>query len=433
MPGAYARLAEMLDAIVGRNAFWTDRLAREGFDAQCLAREPIDSPATLRRLPLTSKADLVADATSHPPYGSNLTYPLAEYVRFHQTSGTTGQPQPWLDTAASWDWFCDCWREIFLLVGVDPSDVVALPFSFGPFIGFWAAHDGAVRYGCLSLTLGGLSTEQRLREIVRHNATVVCCTPTYGLRMAEVAAEIGIDLADSSVAQLIVAGEPGGNIPAVRESLETAFGARVHDHWGMSDVGSLGIETARDPGTLQLLDGDISTQLLDGDLSPQCIAEVIDPQTGQPTADGSLGELVITNLGRWGMPVIRYRTGDLVRPIGRDAKTGRLRLEGGVCGRADDMLVIRGNNVFPSSVEAIVREQPTVAEFRLIVQTRKAMPHLRLEIEPAASATADQTDAAVAAIETACIDRLHFRAEVAAVLPGTLPRYELKARRVVRE
>ena len=171
------RLAAMLDAILGPNAFWTDRLGREGFTRESFTREPITTLAELRRLPLTSKADLVADAAAHPPYGSNLTNPLAEYVRFHQTSGTTGQPQVWLDTADSWDWFGDCWRAIYAAIGVTAADIIALPFSFGPFIGFWAAHDGATAFGCLSLTLGGLSTEQRLREIVRHNATVLCCTP----------------------------------------------------------------------------------------------------------------------------------------------------------------------------------------------------------------------------------------------------------------
>ena len=419
-PAVFERLGAMLSEVIGTNPFWTERLAREGFTAESLARQPINSLDALRRLPLTAKADLVADVAAMPPYGSNLTYPLADYVRFHQTSGTTGQPQPWLDTTASWDWFGDCWQEIFPAVGVERDDVVAFPFSFGPFIGFWAAHDGAVRRGCLSLTLGGLSTPQRLREIIRHKATVICCTPTYGLRMAEVALEQGLNLSDSAVRLLIVAGEPGGNIPAVRAALETAFAAQVFDHWGMSDVGSLGIEPADDPGTLHLL-------------TDQCIPEVIDPETLLPTPHGETGELVITNLGRWGMPVIRYRTGDLVQPGGADPATGRLRLIGGVRGRADDMIVIRGNNVFPSSVEAIIREQPGVAEFQIRVQTRKSMPHLCLEIEPTAGQTASQQADLTDRIATECIDRLHFRAEVVAVPAGTLPRYELKARRIIRD
>ena len=415
-PQQTASLAALLAEVLPTNAFWADRLAREGFTPERFAREPITTAEQLRQLPLTTKADLVADAAAHPPYGSNLTYPLARYVRFHQTSGTTGQPQAWLDTPASWHWFTDCWRWIYPQAGVAPGEVVALPFSFGPFIGFWAAHDGAIAYGCRSLTLGGLSSEQRLREIVRHRASVVCCTPTYGLRLAEVAAGQGIDLRASSVRTLIVAGEPGGNIPAVRAALEEAWDARVIDHWGMSDVGSLGVEPAADPGVLHLL-------------SSACIAEVLAPGTNAPVADGTLGELVITNLGRWGMPVIRYRTGDLVEPAGR-SDAGNLRLRVGVRGRADDMIVIRGNNVFPSSVEAIVREHPGVAEFRLTVETRRAMPHLRIELEP--HDDSQNAAALVDAVSTACIDRLHFRAEVVAVPPGTLPRFEMKAKRLVR-
>ena len=307
-----------------------------------------------------------------------------------------------------------CWQTIYDRASVPPGAVVAFPFSFGPFIGFWAAHEGAVARGCRSLTLGGLSTEQRLREIVRHRANVLCCTPTYALRMAEVADEIGLDLAETAIERLIVAGEPGGNVPATRTLLSRRWnGARVIDHWGMSDVGSLAVEPHDDAGHLVVLED-------------ECIAEVIDPATGRPT-DG-LGELVITNLGRHGMPVIRYRTGDLVKPTAPDATTGWLRLEGGIRGRVDDMIVIRGNNVFPSSVETIVREQPDVAEFRLVVTERRSMPHLRIELEPSPGVTIDQ---AIAAIETACLDRLHFRAEVIAVAAGSLPRFEMKAKRLV--
>ena len=409
------KLAELLAAVADSNSFWRERFAAESFDP-----EAVRTLDDFRRLPLLSKAELVADTARHPPYGSNLTSEPADYIRLHQTSGTTGQPQPWLDTAESWAWFGRCWQTIYERAGVERGDVAAFPFSFGPFIGFWAAHDGAAAAGIRTLTLGGLSTEQRLREIVRHAATVVCCTPTYGLRMAEVAAASGVDLAGSAVHPLIVAGEPGGQIPAVRERLEAAFGAVVLDHWGMSDVGSLGIEPRDDRGHLVLLGDD-------------CLPEVIDPATGEDVGVGQTGELVITNLGRTGMPVLRYRTGDLVTLAEPDPATGWMRLTGGVRGRADDMLVIRGNNVFPSSVEAIVREHTGVAEFRLRVQTRRSMPHLRIEIEPQPSLTAAGVADLLNAIETACIDRLHFRAEVAAVEPGSLPRYELKSKRLVRE
>ena len=413
------RLGDQFAAVVGANAFWTKRFAREGFTAERFAHEPLRTRSQLAELPLTRKADLVADAAAYPPYGSNLTVPLDQYVRLHQTSGTTGQPQVWLDTAASWDWFCRCWRTIYERAGVRAGQVVALPFSFGPFIGFWAAHDGAVAAGLRTLTLGGLSSEQRLREIARHRPQVVCCTPTYGLRLAEVASANAIDLPSLAVETLLVAGEPGGQIAGVRLALEAAWGARVIDHWGMSDVGSLGVEPHDDPGFLVLLED-------------ECIAEILDPQ-GREVEVGGRGELVITNLGRHGMPVFRYATGDLVERAEPDSATGWTRLRGGILGRADDMLVIRGNNVFPSSVEAIVRESPEVVEFRLHVSTRRAMPHLRIELEPRPNLSPEVIAAVQSRIETACLDRLHFRAEVVVVASGSLPRFDLKARRLIRE
>ncbi len=154
----------------------------------------ISSLADFRRLPFTTKQELVDDQNTHAPYGTNLTFPLPQYIRLHQTSGTTGRPMRWLDTQDSWDWFMRCWSQIYTAAGVERDAVVAFPFSFGPFIGFWAAFDGAVRRGYRSLPLGGLATETRLDVIVENRATVVCCTPTYALRMTDVAEQRGMDL-----------------------------------------------------------------------------------------------------------------------------------------------------------------------------------------------------------------------------------------------
>ena len=409
-PTQRERLRAMLAEIDGPNAFWTPRLRDAGLTADSLR-----TLADLRRLPLLSKSELVADQEANPPYGTNLTYPLPDYVRFHQTSGTTGRPMPWLDTAESWGRLCGCWRTIYELAGCGAGDVVAVPFSFGPFIGFWGAFEAASAAGMRALPMGGLSSPQRLAMIGRHGATVVCGTPTYMLRLAEVAEETGFDLAGTAVRTLIVAGEPGGNVPAVRERLTAAWGARVIDHWGMTDIGAMGVEPADSPGGLVLLEED-------------CVAEVLHPETGADTPDGEVGELVVANLTRFGNPVIRYRTGDLVRPRGVHAATGWRWLEGGVLGRADDMLTVRGMNVFPSAVESIVRESAGVAEFRLRVTRRQSMDHLIVEVEPAAGADAGPLCGEVA---RRLHDRLHFKAEVRAV--EELPRFELKAKRLVRE
>jgi phenylacetate-CoA ligase len=317
----------------------------------------------------------------------------------------------------------ECWKLIFHLVGLTPEDRLAFPFSFGPFIGFWAAFDGAARLGNLCLPMGGMSSEARLRMIEELHSTVVCCTPTYALRLIEVADTLGLNLRKNCVRMLIVAGEPGGNIPAVRERIESAWGARVFDHWGMTDITSLGIEPEAGPGGLLILE-------------TECIAEILDPDTGRPVPRGQPGELVITNLGRIGMPVLRYRTGDLVRAATSPCPSGLhlLRLEGGILGRADDMVTIRGNNVFPSSIEAIVREFVEVAEFRIVVEKVRAMHNLRLEVEPAAD-LAGRDEAVrhlVAKLARAIKDRLNFQAEITAVACGSLPRFEMKGRRLVR-
>jgi len=408
----------MLDELRGKNRFWTTRLESAG-----LGTGAVESWEQWRTLPLLTKAELVADQSTHPLYGSNLTYSRSQYTRLHQTSGTTGRPMYWLDTADSWDWFMQCWTQIYQWIGLQPGDILGFPFSFGPFIGFWAAFEGAVRQGNLCLAMGGLSSEARLRQIVDHQCTVVCCTPTYALRLAEVAKSEGIDLAGSAVRALIVAGEPGGAVSGIRSRIEAEWGARVFDHWGMTDLGSLGIESESHPGSLIVLE-------------TESIAEVIDPQTGGPSLPGEIGELVMTNLGRVGQPVLRYRTGDLVKATldTSSGGAGVLRLEGGVLGRSDDMLIIRGNNVFPSSVEAVLRDFPEITEFRLSVVQRQAMLQLQIEFEVTQEVDRNRValDQLQNRMERQMTQRLAFLPELIAVPNGSLPRPEFKRRPVVR-
>jgi len=418
LPNQRQRLNQMLDELRGKNRFWTTRLESAG-----LGTGAVESWEQWRTLPLLTKAELVADQSAHPLYGSNLTYSRSQYTRLHQTSGTTGRPMYWLDTADSWDWFMQCWTQIYQWIGLQPDDILGFPFSFGPFIGFWAAFEGAVRQGNLCLAMGGLSSEARLRQIVDHQCTVVCCTPTYALRLAEVAKSEGIDLAGSAVRALIVAGEPGGAVSGIRSRIEAEWGARVFDHWGMTDLGSLGIESESHPGSLIVLE-------------TESIAEVIDPQTGGPSLPGEIGELVMTNLGRVGQPVLRYRTGDLVKATldTSSGGAGVLRLEGGVLGRSDDMLIIRGNNVFPSSVEAVLRDFPEITEFRLSVVQRQAMLQLQIEFEVTQEVDRNRValDQLQNRMERQMTQRLAFLPELIAVPNGSLPRPEFKRRPVVR-
>ncbi len=407
----------MLEEIIPSNPFWTSKFRDADVDT---AR--VQGVDELALLPLTTKAEILADHDANPPYGSNLTYDLHTYSRLHQTSGTTGVPMRALDTPQSWQWVLSCWAQIYRIVGLTPRDRLVFPFSFGPFLGFWAGFEGAAQLGNLCLAGGGMSSEARLELILEHEATFVCCTPTYALRLAEVAREQGLDLAQSAVRAILVAGEPGGNIPSTRRQIETAWGARVLDHWGMTEVGALAVESFDDPGGLYVLE-------------TECIPEIIDPVTGDAVPPGNEGELVITNLGRWGSPLIRYRTGDRVRarePSEHD-QLPLMYLSGGILGRTDEMIIIRGNNVYPSRLEDILRGFEEVVEFRINIETRKEMPHVRIEVEPQPHVhdTADGEQLA-ARITQVIKDRQNFHAEITLVPSGSLPRFEMKGRRFFR-
>ena len=404
------KLMEILRAIHRADGFYARKYRAAGVDPL-----RVHSSADFAKLPFTTKAEIAADQTDHPPYGSNLILPRRDYSRVHQTSGTsTGRPLRWLDTPLSWRWILDCWSQGFRgCIGLTPHDRVFFPFSFGPFLGFWAAFEAVARDGHMAISGGGMPTTARLRALIEHEATVVCCTPTYALHLAEVAVAEKMDLAASAVRAVVVAGEPGGGIPATRERIAQAWGARVYDHYGLTEVGPVAFETTERPNEMKLLESEF-------------IVEVLDPVSGTPS---ETGELVVTNLGRLGSPLIRYRTGDLVTlSPDRDAQ-GRLYIAGGILSRADDMLHIRGNNLYPSALEAVIRRFRDVAEFRIVVDDSETLSDLKIEIEPAdATAGAKLAESVARAIR----DALLFRVDVVSLSPGSLPRFELKSRRVVR-
>jgi len=399
-----ARLQLGLKRILSHNRFYEKKL----FAGR--ASITLESLKDLSRLPFTTKQELVADQELHPLFGSNLSYSLSEYIHLHQTSGTTGQPLKVLDTQESWDWWADCWASVYQAAGVTRDDIVFLAFGFGPFIGFWSAYEGAKRLGALTVPGGGMDSLQRLRAIQEVGATVLVCTPSYALCLAEVAQEHGLDMRSSSVRVSIHAGEPGASIPATRERIERAWSARAYDHAGLTETGAYGFACSEQQG-LHVNEGEF-------------IAEILDPLDNQPLGEGQTGELVLTNLGRWGSPAIRYRTGDLVRHGGYSCGCGRtfLCLPGGVLGRVDDMLVVRGVNVYPSAVENILHRFPEVSEYRVIVTSDGTMDEIDLQVECPARLTA--------AIAEELRIAFNLRIPIEAVEPGTLPRFELKARRV---
>jgi phenylacetate-CoA ligase len=332
-------------------------------------------------------------------------------VRVHQTSGTTGAPLRWLDTQASWEWWARCWGFVLRGAGVQPHDRVYFPFSFGLFVGFWSGFEGARALGALVIPGGGQDSLARLACMEALGATVLVCTPSYALHLVEVARERGVDPAKLPVRLTVHAGEPGAGIPAVRARIEAGWGARAFDHAGMTEMGAYGYECVAQAG-LHVNEAEF-------------IAEVIDPVTGGPAREG---ELVLTNLGRLGSPLVRYRTGDRVRLADGPCPCGRTfaRLEGGILGRLDDMLIVRGVNVFPTAIEAIVRRFEALDEFQIEVFRDGHLDEVRVLVELAGG------DAAARAVQEALRAGLGIRLEVQCVAARSLPRHELKARRVVR-
>jgi phenylacetate-CoA ligase len=411
------RLRKMLGELLATNRFYREKLASAGLsDPRELAT--LDD---LRRLPTTSKGELLDDQLAHPPFGTNLTYPLERYVKIHQTSGTSGgRPLRVLDTAESWAWWLRCWQHVYVAAGIGGGDRVFCAFSFGPFIGFWTAYEAAPLVGAMAVPGGGQDSIQRLRSIEELGATVLLSTPTYALRLAEVAAENWIAASELPVRTTIHAGEPGASIPSTRERIDAAWGAECYDHIGASEVGATGF-TCRERSGVHLLESEY-------------VFEVIDPETGKEAPVGGQGELLVTNLGRIGMPVIRYRTGDLVTLDDGACGCGRnwARLAGGILGRSDDMVVVRGVNVFPSSIEDIVREFATVAEFRLELFEDRQMNELRLTIEPTGEVRSQDGPELARAVSDAIHRRLFLRVPCDVVDHGSLPRFELKAERFFR-
>ena len=409
------RLAALLAHVHGRSAFYTRKL-----DAAGIRIDELRLPDDLVQLPLTTKGELIADQAAHPPWGTVLTEPIEHYTRYCQTSSTTGRPLCWIDTNESWQWMLECWKTVYRAADVGAGDRAFFPFSFGPFLGFWAGFEAGCQLGIHCVPGGGMTSQQRLAIIEAIGATVICCTPTYALRLAEVAAEHGSrrPLSESRVRMIIVAGEPGGSIPATRQRIEERWGARVIDHHGATEVGPISFECLEAPGFLHVNEGEY-------------ICEVLDIASDRAVSDGERGELVVTNLGRTANPVIRYRTGDIVVRQSSVCRCGRswARLEGGILARADDMINIRGVNVYPASIESVVRRFSEVAEFRSTVSRAGSLRALTLEIE-ATGETNSQSDLA-ARVSHQLRLALGLTVPVKVVVAGTLPRFEMKARRFI--
>jgi phenylacetate-CoA ligase len=270
----------------------------------------------------------------------------------------------------------------------------------------------------MAISGGGMNSEQRLQTLVDNRCTVLVSTPTYALHLAEVADQQGINLRDTAIRRTIHAGEPGASLPAVKRALETAWGATCFDHAGATEVGAWAFDCEAQTGAIHLNEAEF-------------IFEVIDPATSARVGEGERGEMVITNLGRGSMPAIRYRTGDLVEMIHEPCACGRsfARIRGGVLGRADDMLIVRGVNLYPSAIDNLIRSEPAVVEYEVLVRRVEGMDDLLIRLEIGEGA-------AFAEVSRALLKSFRrqfgIRVSLEHAPAGSLPRYEFKARRFKR-
>lgn len=409
----FKKLETLLKKVFDSNPFYKEKFKQHGIHPQDIRR-----PDDLFKLPFTIKREFEEDQAKNPPFGTNLTEPLENYVQYHQTSGTTGKPLKFLDTRESWEWRGRVACHILKGAGVNRSDRILFPFNFGPYTAFWIMYEGAYQLGILIIPTGGWNSLQRLECMIGNRATVIPTTPTYALALAEAAKENGIDLASSSVRSLLLSGEPGALIPQVREKLQKIWNARCFDYIGLTEVGTWGFQCTEEPNGVHILDSEF-------------IAEIVDPGTGLPVPEGEAGELIVTNLGRACMPSIRYRTGDLVKikkglcPCGRTFRV----LEGGVLGRKDEMIIIRGVNVFPNVLANVIESYIQPGDnYRIEVYREREIDEIAIQLEIKEE---EKKEVIPKAIQKEIKRRLNLRIEVEALPKGTLPKFDYKAKRFV--
>jgi phenylacetate-CoA ligase len=414
-----AKLRSQCAWAASRSPWYRRRFAEEGFEPSMLR-----SLADLRRLPLLTRDEWMASQEAEPPYGELPAIGSEGAIRVHTTSGTTGRgPLRALDSRKDWAWIAEMWCYAVWGCGVRPADTAYIAFGYGSFIGFWGLHYAMEKAGVLNVPGGAQTTEARVLQIVDFGATVVASTPTYALRLAQEASVKGVDLRGSAVKRLILSGEPAGSIPQTKALIEEQWGANAYDTAGMTEIGTIMVfECSHQPGGTHIIEDHV-------------IEEVLDPETLEPVGYGERGERVVTSFGRGAIPLIRYRTGDLVCRVPASVCScgrGFDIYEGGIQGRVDDMKVVRGTNVYPRAIEAIVREYPEVDEFQTVITHEGIRDEitLRVELRPdwPSERWAELADELHGRLAHAH-EGLNFRVERAA--EGELPRFELKAKRTV--
>ncbi len=417
---------EQLDAIHGKRiqkmiayAYARVPFYRRLYDKAGFKPEEIRSLDDFDRLvPTIDKKDLVEAQQLHPPWGEAVALGDEFNLFRFQTSGSTGVPMAIPFSYYSSHHYGEQWVYGFWGVGLRPHDSFYFAFNWGAFAGFWSAYWGVRRLGATVYSGGGLSTELRLKQILEYKPTVLLSTPTYALAMAEKARELGIDLARSTIKVTYHAGEPGGNVPTTRRAIEEAWGAKAYELYGVAEIGAIA------PGCpLQL-----GVHLAED----QAYATVVNPETGRPVGEGEVGENVVTSHIQFSQPIIKYRTHDLVRLVKKRCDCGRtwILYKDGVLGRTDHMVVIKGTNVYPTAVETILGDVRELSpNYEIHAAKGRIADELTVKVEAQPDYPAERYGDLKSRVEKLLYERIFVRIAVEIQPPGTLPRYELKAKR----
>src|SRR4030043_226437 len=393
------------------------------FDQAGVQPEDIKTIDDVQKFPLTVKEELRQSQEKHPPFGDFHCISPEEGVRVFQTTGTTGIPVRSLLSKKDWlEVYYDQFMYFMYGYGITKADIIFIPFNYGLYLAWWGIHSSFEQGGVLVIPGGGQSSEDRIKNILEWKPTVVCGTPTYILFLGEVAKKMGVDLSKTTVRVVITAGEPGAQVPSTKKLIETTWGAKNYDDIGSTEISNFGFECVAQMGTHII--------------ESMFLVEVIAPVTGKTLVPSQEGELVLTNLCCESMPLIRWRMGDIVKFNVKKCDCGRtsLRLEGGIIGRADDMLQFGGVNFFSFALENFVRQTKEFSnEYQVIAPKMGSGKHLRIRVEPSSPALSqEEMDRAVKSFKEIFKFRIGVSPDVEVVKIGELPRFEGKVIGVIR-
>jgi phenylacetate-CoA ligase len=419
------RLRDLCARVYGRVPFY-----REAFDRAGVRPEQVRSLGDVRRLPFTRKADL----RDHYPFGL-FAVPLQQVVRVHASSGTTGKPTVVGYTRADLGLWAEVCARCLAASGAQPGDVFHNAYGYGLFTGGLGMHYGAELMGLVVVPVSGGNTERQLLLIQDFRPRVIACTPSYMLTLAESAAARGMDPRGLALRAAVLGAEPWTE--AMRRQIERALPVKAVNIYGLSEVIGPGVSN-------ECVEAQRGSHVFEDHF----LVEAVDPRTGEPVGAGEVGELVFTTLTKEALPVIRYRSGDLASLDPSPCVCGRTHIRMSlVVGRTDDMLIIRGINVFPSQVESVVVQFAELSpHYQLVVARERTLDSLEVRVEAAPSAAASLgvgnggsgAGPAVAELRRRIADRLRgvlgIAAHVTVAAPGSLPRSEGgKLRRVIDE